>query len=131
MHAHQGGARLGAGQRHVARRAGDYGVRVPAVEVDFAAVLARARRIAEESRSSLEHGFEGHDNPLLLRGHARLAGRRGGRFLLDVGGGEVIASQVVLDTGTRTRRPSIPGIESLDPLHAGNGSTGRSFPRTS
>ena len=37
-----------------------------------------------------------------------------------MGDAEVTASQVVLDTGTRTLVPRIPGIESVPFLHAGN-----------
>src|SRR5262245_30042530 len=41
-----------------ARRAAEYGLVVPEVRVDFRAVLARARRIAEESRAGLDDWLE-------------------------------------------------------------------------
>ena len=103
-----------------ARRAGEFGLRIPSVEVDFAAVLERAREIAAESRISLEKRFEGRANPELIRGHARFTGREGGGFALSIGGRDVTASQVVLDTGARTRVPRLAGLEKVAYLHAGN-----------
>src|SRR5512141_2093495 len=58
-----------------ARRGAVFGLRVPTVEVDFPAVLDRARSIVMDSRAGLRRGFEGSENPLLVRGHARLTGR--------------------------------------------------------
>src|SRR5438876_8607140 len=62
-----------------ARRGAVFGLRIPTVEVDFPAVLDRARSIVMQSRASLRRGFEGKDNPALIRGHARLRGRDGER----------------------------------------------------
>src|SRR3712207_8826841 len=42
-----------------ARRGAEYGLRIASVEVDFPAVLARARHILEESRQELDQGFPG------------------------------------------------------------------------
>jgi len=98
---------------HQARRGAEYGVRIPSVQVDFAAVVARARRIVAESVAHLDAQFEGSDNPKLIRSHARLAGRDGDRFAIDVAGERVTAAQVVLDTGTRTLVPPIDGIHDI------------------
>jgi pyruvate/2-oxoglutarate dehydrogenase complex dihydrolipoamide dehydrogenase (E3) component len=98
---------------HQARRGAEYGVRIPSVEVDFAAVLARAKRIVAESVAKLDRQFEGRDNPTLIRAHARLAGRDGDRFVIDVDGERLTASQVVLDTGTRTLVPPIDGVADV------------------
>src|SRR5438093_3118317 len=57
---------------HLARRGVDYGIKIPTVEVDFAAVIERARKIAMTSRSALDRRMEGSENPKLFRGHARL-----------------------------------------------------------
>ena len=59
-----------------ARRAMEFGLRIPRVDVDFAAVMRRARAIAAESREGIERGLEKNQNPTLLRGHARFTGRR-------------------------------------------------------
>src|SRR5436309_10992450 len=58
---------------HLARRAGDFGLRIPAVQVDFPAVIARAAKIAIDARNHLASRFG--ENPELIRGHARITGR--------------------------------------------------------
>jgi len=114
---------------HLARRGGDYGVRIAAVDVDFAAVLARARRVVAESVAKLERGFERSDNPKLIRGHARFTGRHGDRFSIDVDGHRVTAAQVVLDTGTRTLVPPIDGVAGIPFLDADHWLDHESLPR--
>jgi len=98
---------------HLARRGADYGLRIPSVEVDFKAVLARAKAIVAESVAHLDRGFEGSDNPRLIRGHARFAGRDGAHFRIDIDGRALSAAQVVLDTGTRNRVPPIDGVGDI------------------
>lgn len=98
---------------HLARRSADYGVRIPSVAIDFAAVIGRAKRIVAESVASLDRGFEESDNPKLIRGHARFAGRDGDGFRIDVDGHRVTATQVVLDTGTRNLVPPIDGVGEI------------------
>ena len=70
---------------HLARRGSEFGLRIPTVEVDFAAVIERARGVALESRTSLDKGFAGKDNPKLLRGHAQVSGRAAKGFRVQVG----------------------------------------------
>src|SRR5712671_6032494 len=48
---------------HLARRGADFGLRIPQVEVDFAAVIRRANEIALESRIGLDRSFENSENP--------------------------------------------------------------------
>jgi pyruvate/2-oxoglutarate dehydrogenase complex dihydrolipoamide dehydrogenase (E3) component len=106
----------------LARRAGEFGIRVPRVTIDFGAVLGRAHGIAAQSRialrESLVHAHGG--NPEYVNAHARFAGRDGRLFRVDVGGRVVLARRVVLDTGTRTLVPRGLGLEGIDFLHAGN-----------
>lgn len=105
---------------HQARRAAEYGIRVPQVEVDFPAVIGRARDIAAASRNKIDDGFSGAGNPALIRGHARLEGRDGDGFRINVDGETVSARQVVLNTGTRTLVPPVDGIGDVDFIDAGN-----------
>lgn len=102
---------------HLALRATDFGLRIPTVEVDFPAVLDRARDVVMESRNGLDKGFAGTDNPRLLRGHARFTGPG---FQLTVGDQDVTAAQVVINTGTRSAIPPIPGLDKIDYLTAEN-----------
>ena len=97
---------------HLARRAAEYGIDVDGVRVDFAKVLQRAREVAVASRESLEASFAS-DNPALIRGHARFIGREGRNFRLDVGGQEILAREVILDTGTRSALPSIENLREI------------------
>ena len=105
---------------HLARRAAEFGLRIPSVEVDFAAVIQRARDIVAGQRSGIERGLTGKDNPRVITAQARLDGRDGDRFRIVAGDETVLADHVVLDTGTRSAIPPIDGIGGLDVIHAGN-----------
>jgi pyruvate/2-oxoglutarate dehydrogenase complex dihydrolipoamide dehydrogenase (E3) component len=105
---------------HQARRAQEYGLRIPTVDVDFKAVLDRANALAARSRDSLTHRFKESKNPVLLEGHASFDGRDGERLRVRVGDQTVLARHVVLDTGTRSLIPPLPGLEEVDYLHASN-----------
>ncbi|MDB5825756.1 MAG: Pyruvate/2-oxoglutarate dehydrogenase complex dihydrolipoamide dehydrogenase component [Herminiimonas sp.] len=114
---------------HMARRAAEYGVTVGSVSVDFDKVMARAQGMADASRTSLERIFSADSNPALLRGHAMLTGRDGPNFLVSVGAARIIASQVVLDTGTRTQMPDVEGLDTIDALTSENWVARRSLPK--
>lgn len=103
-----------------ARRAGEWGLRIPTVEVDFAAVMARVRGLVAAAKDSLDRSFAGHDNPRLITDHARLDGRDGGRFRLRAGQTVVLAERVVLNTGTRSARPPLDGLDRIAPVDAEN-----------
>jgi pyruvate/2-oxoglutarate dehydrogenase complex dihydrolipoamide dehydrogenase (E3) component len=105
---------------HQARRAGEYGLEIPEVRVDFPAVLQRAREIVELKRGGLNKGLEDAENPTLIRGHARFEGREDGGFRLRVGDEPVLARQVVVNTGTRTLLPPIEGLDDVDYIESGN-----------
>ena len=49
---------------HQIRRAADYGIRVDGAEVDFPAVLSRARRIRDGMRESLAEALEPAQDPV-------------------------------------------------------------------
>ncbi|MEO8841457.1 MAG: mercuric reductase [Kofleriaceae bacterium] len=91
---------------HDARTAAGYGIRVGAVEVDFAAAMARMR--------GLRAGIAPHDSA------ARLAGlgidvflgdaRFAGRDVVEVTGQRVRFARAVIATGARASVPSVPGL---------------------
>ena len=105
---------------HLARRGAEFGLKIPSVEVDFRAVVERARQISAASRQRLEAGFASSSNPKLLRGHARLDGREGNAFRVRLEIGPVTAEQVVLNTGTRTAIPPIDGLKEVKVIDAEN-----------
>jgi pyruvate/2-oxoglutarate dehydrogenase complex dihydrolipoamide dehydrogenase (E3) component len=114
---------------YLARRAAVFGVRVRKVEIDFPAVLDRARSILMQSRASLRRDFEKGGNPRLIQGHARLDGREGRFFRVRVAAELFRARQVVLDTGTRSDLGSIAGLDTVPFLHAGNWLDHHELPR--
>ena len=89
-----------------ARAAGDFGVRVSAVGLDFDAAMARLRRIRS--------GLAGQDSVQRLTalgidvflGHGRFAARD----IVDVDGLCLRFSRAVIATGARPVAPSIPGL---------------------
>ena len=103
---------------HVARRAGEYGVRIPSVAVDFKAVLQRAKGIVAQSVTHLDQQMQSTDGLTLMREHARLAGRDGEYFTVAVGERRFTARRVVLNTGTRNRIPPIEGIDDVPYIDA-------------
>jgi pyruvate/2-oxoglutarate dehydrogenase complex dihydrolipoamide dehydrogenase (E3) component len=105
---------------HLARRGIEFGLRIPIVEIDFPAILARAKRILMESRNGLQRDLENTDNPKLLLGSARFEGRDDGAFRVAVDNRVVVAGQVVLDTGTRSTIPLIGGLDKLNFICAEN-----------
>jgi len=105
---------------HLARRAKEFGLKIPTVEVDFPAVLERAKQILIESRTSLQKGFEKTDNAKLLYGSAHFDGREMDGFRVAVGDQFVVAEQVVLDTGTRSTIPAIKGLDKVSFISAEN-----------
>jgi pyruvate/2-oxoglutarate dehydrogenase complex dihydrolipoamide dehydrogenase (E3) component len=105
---------------HLARRGAEFGLKIPQVEVDFPAVIRRARSIALDSRNGLDKGLEPSDNPKLIRGHARLAGRDEHGFRIVIGEQRFHAGQIVLNVGTRRFLPPLPGLDRVDVLHSDN-----------
>jgi len=99
---------------HLARRAGSFGIRIGTVEPDFGAVLARARGIVHQSRIGLRESLAGPPTLQLRTGHARFLGRDRTRFRVQVGDAVLTAAKVVIDTGTRSRIPPVPGLAGID-----------------
>ncbi|MEP6866038.1 MAG: mercuric reductase [Deltaproteobacteria bacterium] len=91
---------------HDARTAADYGILVGAVEVDFAAAMARMR--------GLRAGIAPHDSAARL---AKLGievflggGRFVGRDVVEVAGQRLRFARAVIATGARAAVPSVPGL---------------------
>ena len=99
---------------HQARRAGEYGLEIPEVKVDFPAVIKRANEVLLDSRTGLQDSFDDEDSPTLLRGHARFTGRDGNLFELTVNDQVVTADRIILNTGTRSVLPGIKGLDTVD-----------------
>ena len=105
---------------HLARRGAQFGVRIESAIPDFPAVLDRARGIVHQSRIGLRESLENHKNIRVIEGHARLEGRHNGAFRIRIGDESLISPRVVIDTGTRSRIPPVPGLTGVACLRAEN-----------
>jgi len=89
------------------RRAADFGLHVKGLEVDFAAITARASRLVDEDSEGIEHALTHHvKNPRLIKGEATFIGKK----TLRVSGQELKADRILIATGTRPHVPDIPGL---------------------
>jgi pyruvate/2-oxoglutarate dehydrogenase complex dihydrolipoamide dehydrogenase (E3) component len=107
---------------NLARRAGDFGIEVGTVTVDFAAVMARMHAMTGASRQQLTEWMSGAENVTLVRDWARLDGRHGGGegggeserdggpFVLRAGAHTFHADRVYLNVGTSAVMPPITGL---------------------
>jgi len=89
------------------RRLGGFGVRVPGVEVDFPAVLRRARAIIDGQSGQGAKPFEDLGIRVLMD-EARLVGPH---EIEMADGTRTWAERIVLATGTEATAPPIPGLE--------------------
>src|SRR6185436_10526384 len=95
---------------HLARRAGDYGVRLAGeVGIDMAAVKARADAVSSQSRTGVERFLRGMDGCTVIQGHARFESPAAVR----VGDALLTAPRIFLDVGGRAHVPDLPGLERV------------------
>jgi pyruvate/2-oxoglutarate dehydrogenase complex dihydrolipoamide dehydrogenase (E3) component len=98
---------------HVARRAGEFGVRFPgAVTVDMTRVKARKDEVVGHSNQGVTRWLKDLDGLTVIEGHARFTGPR----TLNVNGDTLEASQVFINVGARAMVPPIDGLEKVDYL---------------
>ena len=105
---------------HEARNGERWGIRIPTIDVDFGAVMDRVRGMVAAAKGSLDDSLRETANPRLVIAHGRLAGREGGRLVVETGDHRIRARHVVLDTGTRSLLPDIDGLETVPILTAEN-----------
>ena len=99
---------------YLARRAGDYGVRVPSVSVDLAAVRVRKRAIVEHFRNYITDKLQHTEKLSLLFGSASFVDPSTVDVKLNDGGTRRLsAHNIVINTGGRPLVPQIPGLESV------------------
>lgn len=99
---------------HLARHAGEYGVRIGAVEADLAAVWARKQRIVEQFRAGGQRALESAPGVELAFGEARFADQRTVRVKLHGGGERLLgAERIVVNVGCRPAVPDVPGLASV------------------
>lgn len=95
---------------HMARRAGDFGVRVEgAVSVDMKRVKARKDEISGKSRVGVESWLKGMKNCTVLEGHARFESSRE----VNVNGEVIAAERIFINVGGRASVPEMPGLTEV------------------
>lgn len=91
----------------LAHRAGEFGIRIPTVEVDFPAVMARVRRLVDEETSAGARPYEEQGARVFMQ-EARLVGEH----RVELADGTVFeADRIVLATGSQPTTPPVPGLE--------------------
>ena len=95
---------------HVARRGGDYGVRIDApIHVDMPAVKARKDQVVKHSIDGLTRWLGSTQGLTYIEGHARFEGPR----TLRVGDRLLEAEQFFLNVGGRASIPDMPGVHDV------------------
>src|SRR5438105_3284746 len=92
---------------HVARRAGDFGVKIDgAVRVDMPRVKARKDLVVAQSTGGVQKWLRGTSNVTVIEGHGRFQSAR----VVRVGDRQLTAPEIFINTGGR---PTIPPVEGL------------------
>lgn len=103
---------LVAGSRaaHVVRRAGDFGIDVSDVRVDFARAMERQKRNRERTNREFSSWLEQSTD--FYRGEARFVGEHE----VQVGTETIRGETIYVHTGATARVPPIPGLDQVDYL---------------
>jgi len=95
---------------HVARRAGDYGIRIEgAVNVDMKAVKTRKDAVVAVSRNGVERSLKTLQGCTVYQGHGRFVAEK----KVAVNGTELGADQIFINVGARAAIPPIPGLDQI------------------
>lgn len=98
---------------HVARTASRFGIQVPQVAVDLAAVIDRKDKIVSQWRTSVQkHLEQAGDRLTVAYGAARFVGERE----VEVAGDRHQAEVVIINTGALPRLPEIDGLADVNAL---------------
>src|SRR3984957_14321756 len=98
---------------YLAGRGADYGVHTGPVTVDMGRVRERKRGIVSSFRQSREKRLE-KVKADLIRGETSFTGPKQLRVVLNAGGERLLrAAQIFIDTGTRSARPAIAGLDTV------------------
>jgi pyruvate/2-oxoglutarate dehydrogenase complex dihydrolipoamide dehydrogenase (E3) component len=101
---------------YLARRAGDYGIRLDSLEVDMKAVRRRKGEVVESFRASTRRRIESAPDVDLIFGRASFSGQHTIRLETDDGGRtELSADLVFINSGCSPVRPAfLEGLPVLD-----------------
>ena len=95
---------------HVARRASDFGVKIPCeIAVEMKAVKARKDHVSGLSRTGVEQSLKNLKGCTVYEGHARFSGPHS----IKVGDHELEAAWIFINVGGRALAPPIPGLDEV------------------
>jgi pyruvate/2-oxoglutarate dehydrogenase complex dihydrolipoamide dehydrogenase (E3) component len=104
---------------YLARRAGEYGIGIEAVQVHWDRVQARKSALVASWRQGIADRFARTENLTLLRGEASFTAP--GALVVQMPEGKrqsLTADQVFINSGVRARKPDVAGIDSVPWLTA-------------
>ncbi len=102
---------------HLARRSSDYGVLAEDVRVSLPQVHKRKEAIVKSFRQGSRHRLERAEGVDLIEGEGRFVEPRIVQVDLNKGGQRrLTADAIVINTGSRPRRPDLPGLDEVDAL---------------
>jgi dihydrolipoamide dehydrogenase len=91
----------------VIKNAGQFGVNVDGLSIDFEKIVGRANRIVDSESDGIRQAFSQVDNPKLFPHECRFVRNK----TISVGGETIKAGKILIASGTR---PSIPAIKGLE-----------------
>jgi pyruvate/2-oxoglutarate dehydrogenase complex dihydrolipoamide dehydrogenase (E3) component len=95
---------------HVVRRSGDFGMNVSQFSIDFSKVMTRPNDIRHNGSQGFQSWLEEVTD--FYPGHAELLDAH----TVQVGDQQILGEQIILHTGTHSRVPNFPGIDSVNYL---------------
>lgn len=102
---------------HLLRRAQDYGIDSATGSVNLSKVLQRKNDIVKSFRNGSREKLTSTSGITLIEGNARFVGEKLLEINLSKGGKENIKSEyIIIDTGSSSSKPSIPGLDTVDAL---------------
>lgn len=99
---------------YISRRSADYGVDSGPVTVNMSAVQRLTRKIVESFHDGVLKNIEKTVGLELLKGEARFVGPKSLEILLSEGGTRLLTGErIFINTGARSARPPIPGLDTV------------------
>ena len=102
---------------YLARRAADYGIRCGPISVDMAEIRRRKQKIVDDFRSGDQRRLEDAKNVELIFGDGRFTAPNVVEVRLKAGGTRTLSADTIfINTGARSARPRIAGLDSVTAL---------------
>jgi pyruvate/2-oxoglutarate dehydrogenase complex dihydrolipoamide dehydrogenase (E3) component len=102
---------------YLARRAADYGVHTGPITIDLAKVRQRKRDIVTSFRGGSQHRIEASENVDLIFGEASFSDSHTLSVQLNDGSQRTLSADTILiNTGSRSARPQLAGLDKVSAL---------------